>query len=331
MLKKCLIGAFAVLAFTVIGPVNAMATETYDNVAIDDAGRIILQSDHATNDGITALQLRLNVETKVEADISFTFDPEINSKVSEYRYHPESHQMNIYLSDSQPLFDGTDLLNIGAVSAKDTAGNAVSVTIHEVEDSLQYVYNNALISVEAEFAIEAPDETTTTTTTATTTTTTTTTTAASSTASTAATSTTIAATTATDPITAPVITTAASTTTTTASPQHIASDEKLCDWSKKNYNDKNGIMPDAANITETPDGKYQITLTDSSENVLDVYVIDPETGIGTDAEGNEVNLPQTGNNSLKNVLIAVGACMMTAFGFCALGYSGIIRRKKDEQ
>lgn len=97
------------------------------------------------------------------------------------------------------------------------------------------------------------------------------------------------------------------------------------------YNDKTGIMPDAAEIAETADGKYQITLTDDSENVLDVYVIDPVTGIGTDSDGNEVDLPQTGNNSLKNVLIAVGAFMMIAFGFYAVGCSGMIRRKEDEQ
>ncbi|MDE6092807.1 MAG: LPXTG cell wall anchor domain-containing protein [Ruminococcus sp.] len=90
-------------------------------------------------------------------------------------------------------------------------------------------------------------------------------------------------------------------------------------------------MPDSAEITEKADGKYQITLTDSSDNVLDVYVINPETGIGTDSAGNEVNLPQTGNNSLKNVLTAVVAFMMTAFGFCAVKLSGINRRKKNEQ
>ncbi len=120
MLKKILIGAFAALAFSVIHPISTMAAETHDNVHIDDSGRVTLMSDHAANDGITTLQLSLKVETKSEADISFEFDSENNIKVTEYRYDSGSNQLNIYMSDSKPLFDGSKL-NIGAVSAKDTA------------------------------------------------------------------------------------------------------------------------------------------------------------------------------------------------------------------
>ncbi len=116
--------------------------------------------------------------------------------------------------------------------------------------------------------------------------------------------------------------------TTTAT--NIASDNELCDWSMNNYNDTNGVMPDSAEITDVINGNYEITLTDEDNNILDVYIINPETGVGTDSAGNVVDLPQTGNNSLKNVLTAVGAFFMTALGFCAVKLSGI-RRKKDEQ
>ncbi|MDE5834365.1 MAG: LPXTG cell wall anchor domain-containing protein, partial [Ruminococcus sp.] len=121
------------------------------------------------------------------------------------------------------------------------------------------------------------------------------------------------------------------TTTVTTEKPHIASDDELCEWSMKNYNDEKGIMPDSAEISETADGKYQITLTDKSDNVLDVYLINPETGIGTDSSGNRVDLPKTGNNSLRNILTSVGALIMTASGFFAVKHSGTGRRKKDEQ
>ncbi|MDE5557600.1 MAG: LPXTG cell wall anchor domain-containing protein [Ruminococcus sp.] len=380
MLKKFLMGTFAALAFSAVYPVNTMASEAYDKVNIDESGFITLTSDHAANDRINTLQLVFKVETEDGSDISFEFDPENNIKVSEYRYDSKSNQLYIYMSDSQPLFDDSDLLNIGAVSAKDTAGNNVSVTINEVEDALKYVYNNAVTSVDADFDIKIttttkpatttttskpttttitskPTTTTTTskptttattskpTTTATTSKsttsattskpTTTTTTTSATTSEPTTTTTTTSSTTTSKPITTTTTTTTTTakpiTTTMTTTAKHIASDEELCDWSINNYNDKNGIMPDSAEITEQADGKYQITLTDDSDNVLDVYVINPETGIGTDSAGNEVNLPQTGNNSLKNVLVAVGAFMMTAFGFCAVKFSGITRRKKNEQ
>ena len=117
---------------------------------------------------------------------------------------------------------------------------------------------------------------------------------------------------------------------TTATAKHIASDKDLCNWSINDYNGKNDAAAASAEITERANGQYQITLTDDSGNVLDVYEIDPVTGIGTDSNNNEVNLPQTGNSSLTNLLLVIGATMMTVFGFVAVRFSAIFRRKEDE-
>ncbi|MDE6789644.1 MAG: LPXTG cell wall anchor domain-containing protein, partial [Ruminococcus sp.] len=122
--------------------------------------------------------------------------------------------------------------------------------------------------------------------------------------------------------------TAEPTTTTTAN--HIASDEELCSWSINDYNGKNDIVAVSAEITEKSDSHYQITLTDDSDVVLDVYDINPESGIGTDSNSNEVNLPQTGNNSLANILMVIGASMMTVFGFAAIKFSSVFRRKDNK-
>ena len=73
-----------------------------------------------------------------------------------------------------------------------------------------------------------------------------------------------------------------------------------------------------------------LTLTDENGNVLDVYTVDPKTGTGTDSSNAEVNLPQTGNNSMTNWLLCVGAAMFMAFGFGAVKASGIFKRKEDE-
>ena len=71
-------------------------------------------------------------------------------------------------------------------------------------------------------------------------------------------------------------------------------------------------------------------LTDENGNVLDVYTVDPKTGTGTDSSNAEVNLPQTGNNSMTNWLLCVGAAMFMAFGFGAVKASGVFKRKEDE-
>ena len=72
------------------------------------------------------------------------------------------------------------------------------------------------------------------------------------------------------------------------------------------------------------------TLTDENGNVLDIYTVDPKTGTGTDSSNAEVNLPQTGNNSMTNWLLCVGAAMFMAFGFGAVKASGVLKRKEDE-
>ena len=173
---------------------------------------------------------------------------------------------------------------------------------------------------------------TTTSTDATTTTTETTTSTADTTtteATTSTTDTTTEATTSTNDTTTTTETIEEPTETTVA---NIASDEELCNWAINDYKSKNkpkGIVN--ASITKSTSNQYEITLTDDSENILDIYKINPVTGIGTNSNNEEINLPQTGNNSLKSLLITFGGLMTTAFGFLAVKSSGMIRRKKDEK
>ena len=84
-------------------------------------------------------------------------------------------------------------------------------------------------------------------------------------------------------------------------------------------------------IKDNFDGTYSIILSDENGNVLDKYVIDPATGKGTNSKGEEIDLPQTGNNSLGTVAAAAVAMAFTLSGAVAMAKSGVIRRKKDEQ
>ena len=126
-------------------------------------------------------------------------------------------------------------------------------------------------------------------------------------------------------------TTSATTITTavTTSVTNIA-DEDLCSWAINDYQKKTGVTPANAEITARSEEACEITLTDENGNVLDVYTVDPKTGTGTDSSNAEVNLPQTGNNSMTNWLLCMGAAMFMAFGFGAVKASGIFKRKEDE-
>jgi LPXTG-motif cell wall-anchored protein len=65
--------------------------------------------------------------------------------------------------------------------------------------------------------------------------------------------------------------------------------------------------------------------------VLDKYTVDPKTGKGTDSEGKAVDLPQTGNNSVTNLLILLGAVMFMVTGAFAVRASERFRRREDKQ
>ena len=190
----------------------------------------------------------------------------------------------------------------------------------------------------------AGEETTTTTTETTTTTTTTTTTAATTTTEettttteetttteTPTTTTTEATTTTMEETTTESTTTTVSETTTTATEKYFASEDELCNMAIEDYKQKTGTTPAKAEATTNADGTLSIVLTDESGKVLDTYVIDPVTGIGTSSDGSEVNLPQTGNNSMKTVAATSAALALTLLGSFAVVKSGVIRKKEDER
>jgi len=97
------------------------------------------------------------------------------------------------------------------------------------------------------------------------------------------------------------------------------------------YEQKTGVF--AANVESVlnADGTLSIILIDENGEILDTYVIDPITANGTDKSGNEVNLPQTGNNSFSGIDAAVSALILILLGAFAVVKSHVIRKKDNEQ
>ncbi len=153
-LIKCILIA---LTFGMLVSFNAAAAEENSSIMIDESGNISLTSENAEQDGITAIQLSLKVETAPDAVVSFDFNQENDVKVSDFRYHDDTNLLDIYIADSEPIFNGSDLLKIGMVSATDTDGNSVDVKISVVENSMKFVSQNTLTS--RTFSVENADVT----------------------------------------------------------------------------------------------------------------------------------------------------------------------------
>lgn len=119
--------------------------------------------------------------------------------------------------------------------------------------------------------------------------------------------------------------------TTTEEATISASPYEMSNWAENDYFKKTGVEPYASTYTENDDGTLTITLLDEDGNALDKYTVHSKTGIGFDSSGEEVNLPQTGNNSMKNWLIIFGALMLIGLGAVSLKTSRVSFRRKDEQ
>ena len=168
-----------------------------------------------------------------------------------------------------------------------------------------------------------PAETETTTTTTTTSATTSTTTSSTN-ASTDTTTTTTAATS-----TKSEETTTA-TATTKAEDKTIGTNDEITKMVEKDYFVKTGKNAASSETNVNKDGTLTVELKDENGNVIDKYTVDPETGKGTDADGNEVDLPQTGINSLGTAGAAVGAVMLMLAGAAAVHGSGVLRKKEND-
>ena len=138
----------------------------------------------------------------------------------------------------------------------------------------------------------------------------------------------------TETTTVTTTTTTTTTTTVTAEAQTTttektitATDEELCEWARNDYQSKHGTNYTNAVMSVLDDGKYEITITDKTGKVLDKYTIDPKIGKGVDSANNEVDLPQTGNNSPTSLLMAVLAIMLMGFGIFGIKVSS--KRKRQ--
>lgn len=107
--------------------------------------------------------------------------------------------------------------------------------------------------------------------------------------------------------------------------------EDLSDMAISDYVFKTGKMPADAKVSRNIDGTASVTMTDAEGAVMERYDIDPETGKGSDSQGNDIDLPQTGNNSLGMAASAGAAAMLASIGVYAAIRSGIIRRKEENE
>lgn len=104
------------------------------------------------------------------------------------------------------------------------------------------------------------------------------------------------------------------------------SNKELAEMAAKDRSDKTGKSAVVTETVNNEDGTVTLKFDDGT-----AYKIDRFTGTGTDGNGNEVDLPQTGNNDITSAAAAAGAGMLVLLGSAAVFFSGILRRRRDSE
>lgn len=120
-------------------------------------------------------------------------------------------------------------------------------------------------------------------------------------------------------------------TTTTTETTIVASPFELAKWAENDYYQKTGVEPYRSDYVENSNGTLTITLYDEQGNILDTYTVHSKTGIGFNSNGDEVDLPQTGNNSLTPILIIFASLLFIILGAYAIKASGIVDSKQRHE
>ena len=83
-----------------------------------------------------------------------------------------------------------------------------------------------------------------------------------------------------------------------------------------------------ATTADTADFSDTTEISQNSTDSSEVMIALPSE---TETSTTSADLPQTGNNSLRNILLVLSASGLIGFGMLAVVQSGVIRRRKDEQ
>ena len=104
--------------------------------------------------------------------------------------------------------------------------------------------------------------------------------------------------------------------------------ERLYEMAEYDYFLKTGVSVCSYLDGMDSDGNLTIHLLDNETyEELQIYTVNIYTGVGVNLDNEEVNLPQTGNNSASALLMILLGCLLSAFGGAALFIA--CKRKED--
>lgn len=85
---------------------------------------------------VTTMRLSLSVDASDAVSAAFAFDDALQSSIREYRYDPDTGNLNVYLSGRTSIFTGGSL-NLGTIRLTAADGKETQATVSVSEDSIE--------------------------------------------------------------------------------------------------------------------------------------------------------------------------------------------------
>lgn len=141
----------AVLTAAVMGLSTAVFADNGEKAALSakgDMAEVILTLSRAASEGVSSLQISLNVKANTDnAEITFIPNEKLGAKIQESRYHKDTGELNIYTVGTSPLFDKENpTVSLGYVKISTNEANGAAANVAFVKGSLKFVRGSLLVT-----------------------------------------------------------------------------------------------------------------------------------------------------------------------------------------
>lgn len=143
---KAITSVFTAAVMSLSASVFADTAEKAELKASEDRADVILTLPQAAAEGVSSLQISLNISTNTDnAEITFVPNEKLGAKIQESRYHKDTGVLNIYTVGTSPLFSKADpTINLGYVVISSNVANGAAANVAIVKGSLKYVRGSSL-------------------------------------------------------------------------------------------------------------------------------------------------------------------------------------------
>lgn len=158
-MKKGVKSLLAAVVFAMMMPFQSFAADENTMVELNAEGNkagVQITLPENTGKGVTALELRINVNNLANANVGFEFS-NVNATVQETRYREDSGELVVYVAGGKQLFSN-DTAFLGYVVADSNVEGNVLLDVKEnalqVADGIYGIMNHAVEPTKAELKTE---------------------------------------------------------------------------------------------------------------------------------------------------------------------------------